>query len=142
MSQEKSVGVLLFTGAAPKQVFLLLLRYGAGHWSFAKGHVEQGESEKQTALRELEEETGIGEGELEFVDGFRETTQYFFKRDDMTIPKTVVLFLAHAKKKPAVKLSDEHTQFAWLSGKEALERITYESDRQVLRAALDFIAKH
>ena len=56
---EKSCGVVLFR-EDPRREYLIL-HYPGGHLDFAKGHVEKGEerAEKRTALRELEEETGI-----------------------------------------------------------------------------------
>ena len=45
-----------------------------GHWGFVKGHVEDNETEKETALRELKEETGLSK--VEFIEGFKEKTHY------------------------------------------------------------------
>ena len=56
---------------------LILLRHRfGGHWSFPKGHVEQGENEQQTAMREVKEETGVS---ITLLDGFRESVEYFPK---------------------------------------------------------------
>ena len=63
---EHSCGIVLF-----HENKVLLLKYkGGGHWDFPKGHIENNESETETALRELKEETGISEVTL-FSD-FRE----------------------------------------------------------------------
>ena len=69
---DKSCGVVLFNSGK-----VLLLRHsstssrGGGHWDFPKGHIDEGESEIQTALRELEEETGIAHTNV--IAGFRDT---------------------------------------------------------------------
>ena len=56
---EKSCGIVLFHS----EDFLLIqhsVKLGEkGHWDFPKGHMERGETEIQTALREVEEETGL-----------------------------------------------------------------------------------
>ena len=75
---DKSCGVVLFNSGK-----VLLLRHSSissrgGHWDFPKGHIEDGESEIQTALRELEEETGIAHTNV--IDGFRDTINYIFSR--------------------------------------------------------------
>ncbi|MFZ5500518.1 MAG: NUDIX domain-containing protein, partial [Candidatus Micrarchaeota archaeon] len=56
MPDEKSCGIVLFSEDGGR--LYLLLHYTAGHWDFPKGHVEADESEAETALRELLEETG------------------------------------------------------------------------------------
>ena len=54
MKFEKSCGCIVLNN---EQV--LLVKHNKGHWDFPKGHVEEGETEKQTALREVKEETNI-----------------------------------------------------------------------------------
>ena len=67
--QEHSAGAVIFRNEPGKKLYLLL-HYESGHWDFAKGHVEKGETIEQTIGRECEEETGIRD--LEFIDGFSE----------------------------------------------------------------------
>ncbi len=140
MPSEKSVGVVLYAGAAAAPVFLIL-HYGAGHWSLPKGHVEPGESEEQTALRELREETGISPQQIILVRGFRATITYSFKRSGKRIGKTVVFFLARARRKPVVELSFEHRAFAWLPVQKAISVITYASDKTVIKKAASFLKR-
>ncbi len=141
MLQEKSAGIILFSGAGPRRKYLLL-HYGAGHWSFPKGHVEAGEDEREAALRELDEETGISEREILFVGGFLEKIEYFFKKGGETIHKRVLFYLAKtAKPTPAVKLSFEHTAAEWLSYRQAFQKISFNSDKSVLQKAREFLDK-
>ena len=59
MKREKSCGALVYriTQSGQKELLFIKHRHGT-HWSFPKGHMEEGESEVQTALREVKEETG------------------------------------------------------------------------------------
>ena len=57
--REKSCGALVYRKKQDKYELLLIKHRYGGHWSFPKGHVEQGENELQTALREIKEETGL-----------------------------------------------------------------------------------
>ena len=133
---DKSCGVVLFNSGK-----VLLLRHsplssrGGGHWDFPKGHIDDGETEIQTALRELEEETGIAHANV--IDGFRETITYTFSGGKKQIGKEVVFFIATTKESK-VTLSHEHIDYSWLDFDSAFSRLTYDNARQVLRSAIDF----
>ena len=132
--QEKSCGAVVFKN--DMEVSYLLLRYGAGHWDFVKGNVEPNESERDTVIRELREETGIAEAV--FFDGFRVRIEYFYRRQGETIRKEVVFFLVEAKTN-AVKLSFEHVDYAWLNYQQAAEKLTFKNAEDVLRKANAFV---
>ena len=133
---DKSCGVVLFNSDK-----VLLLRHssissrGGGHWDFPKGHIDDGETEIQTALRELEEETGIAHANV--IDGFRETITYTFSGGKKQIGKEVVFFIATTKESK-VTLSHEHIDYSWLDFDSAFSRLTYDNARQVLRNAIEF----
>ena len=69
---EKSCGIILYN----EKKEYLIIRHVAGHWDFPKGHVENSETEEETALREILEETGL---EAIIFDGFRETVNYLVR---------------------------------------------------------------
>ena len=73
MKREKSCGVLVLRQQVDELYVVLLRHRFGGHWSFPKGHVEAGESERQTALREVREETGLTGINIEFSYTFRAT---------------------------------------------------------------------
>lgn len=88
MKTEKSCGGVVFTKSEKSIQFLLVQSKRNGHWFFPKGHVENNETEEQTALREIYEEVGLS---IYIIPGFRETFSYI----DYTkhVDKTVVFFL-------------------------------------------------
>ena len=133
MPREKSCGAVVFH--RNREVQYLLLHYGAGHWDYVKGQVELGESEKDTVMRELREETGIANARL--VEGFREEIRYFYKREGETIYKEVVFFLVEAQGSQ-VTLSYEHVGFKWLNYQEALAKLTFANAKNVLKKAHEF----
>jgi len=134
---ERSAGIIV---ASPAKKFLVL-HYAEGHWSFAKGHVEDGESDLEAAQRELKEETGIDAAVLEMVEGFTAETGYWYTGNGRHAPKgerrqkQVVFFLARIKDEPQIETSGEHLAGEWLSFKDAAKRLTYEKDREILRRA-------
>ena len=112
------------------------MRYkGRGHWDFPKGHIEKGESETETTLRELREETGISNVKL--FSNFREKIQYSFKRGSSFIKKQVIFFLGETEQS-SITLSHEHTDFVWASSDDALNTITYQKSKSILDKALLF----
>ena len=86
--REKSCGTVTFT-KIDGEIKYLLTRTDYGVYGFAKGHVEDGESERQTAVRETWEETSI---KPKIVNGFRKTIQYKLKNGN---DKTVVFYLGY-----------------------------------------------
>jgi len=144
--EEVSCGAVIFRGGGregkegAKREYLLL-KYGGGHWGFVKGHVEKGEECTQTAMREAEEEAGLAEGLLEFVPGFDEKIDYFYTMDGKKMHKEVTYFLAECLMSMAVKLSREHTDYAWTPYDGAMKILTYENDKRVLEKAEEFLNK-
>lgn len=134
---EKSCGIIVFRREAEGLKFLLL-HYPGGHWDFPKGHVEKVDaSEEATARRELQEETGITE--VSFVSGYHESMYYEFNRGyKERVKKVVVYFLAETKEE-AVAISFEHQNFTWLPYEEALERLTYENAKELIRKAQPYL---
>ena len=149
MPVERSAGAVIFRESKKGREYLLLHHQShdnkrasrpvsTGHWSFAKGHVEKGETTEETVRREVKEETGITK--LEFISGFKETIRYFVNYDGQKRLKFVAFFLAKTNQQK-VTVSFEHQGFAWLSYEKAVDTATYRSDKQVLKAAEAFIAK-
>ncbi|MFQ6064906.1 MAG: bis(5'-nucleosyl)-tetraphosphatase [Candidatus Bathyarchaeia archaeon] len=134
MPRERSCGAVVFRKNG--QVRYLLLHYEAGHWGFVKGEPEKDESDEDTVRRELEEETGIAEAN--FIGDFREEISYFYRRGGQTIYKQVTYFLVQVKSSE-VKLSYEHVGYAWLSYREALEKLAFKNARNVLKKAHELL---
>lgn len=141
MRKEKSAGAIVFRREGGK-IKYLLLHYESGHWDFPRGHIERGEKELETAEREIIEETGIKN--LNFIPGFRVSSDWFFKKKInggfFTVYKTAVLYLAETKTRK-VKISREHIGYKWLSFAKAMERVTYDNAKKLLEKAEKFLKK-
>ena len=134
MNYEKSCGAVIYTIVDGKRLYLIEVMQ-KGHTSFCKGHVEENESEHQTAAREIREETGL---EVKFVEGFRQTVEY---SPDTDCLKTVVFFLADADSTNVTIQEEEVREIERLPYEEALTKLTFDSDRDILRQAECFLNK-
>jgi len=153
MPKEKSAGVIIFRKENNVNHYLLL-HYAPsepgkhGHWGFAKGHVELGETEEQTAIRETEEETGIRD--LKILPGFKEPEKYFFRKvyglkgearkKAPWVFKLVIFFIAETKQKE-IKISDEHSDFLWVTYEEATKKLSFKNAKEILKKANTFVLK-
>ena len=138
MPQEKSCGAVIFT-KHKDGIKYLLLHYEAGHWDFPKGRQGKNEKEEQTAAREIKEETQIED--VEFIDGFKETVKYFYKKGEETVYKEVIFFLAKSQTEH-VELSKEHIGYAWVSFEHAMKKLTYNNSKELLEKAEKFLKKN
>ena len=129
MIEERSSGAVLFSETSSGRIFLLL-NYPSGHWDFVKGNIENGETPRQTVIREIKEETCIVD--VEFVNGFEDKIEYHYRRDGNIVHKEVVFFLAKTKTTD-VKISHEHLGFVWLSFNDELKKLTYKNAQNVLK---------
>ena len=128
--REKSCGAVVFLKNS--EVKYLLLHYEAGHWDFVKGNVELNESEQETVIRELREETGITDAR--FIEDFKEKIDYFYRRQGVTIHKEVIFFLMETHTE-TVTISFEHVGYIWLNYQQAKEKLTFKNARDVLQKA-------
>lgn len=131
MKREKSCGAIVFREANDKQLpeLLLVKHRCGGHWSFPKGHVEAGENEIQTAVREVKEETGL---DITLLKGFRERVEYAPKPGVM---KEVVYFLARAKHDHVVMQEKEIAQTMWVDIEQAERVVTFDNHKNLIRKA-------
>jgi 8-oxo-dGTP pyrophosphatase MutT (NUDIX family) len=134
---EKSCGAIVYIKRFSSILFLLL-HYEAGHWDFVKGNVEVNETEKETVVRELREETGITDAC--FVDEFREKIEYYYRRQGKTVHKEVIFYLMETNTE-AITISFEHVGSIWLSYDQAIEKLTFKNAKLLLNQANDFLNK-
>ncbi|MEC7508835.1 MAG: NUDIX domain-containing protein [Candidatus Thermoplasmatota archaeon] len=129
---ETSCGVVLVNYGA-----VLLLQYPQGHWDLPKGHVEYDDSDRvATMRRELAEETGISD--VTVLNGFEERSEYGFRHKGKRKTKEVYWYVAETETME-VNLSHEHRGYLWLDWDQALETITHDETRSVVRLAQRFV---
>lgn len=128
MIYEKSCGAVVVDASGDRPLYLCVLQ-GAGHWSLPKGHVEEDENEKVTAVREIKEETGL---DVEFIGEFRAEARYAPKPGVM---KTVVFFLAKPVGGILAPNMDDTRACEWLTLEQAKDRMIYQDTQDILDEA-------
>ncbi len=130
MKEEHSIAAVVYY-----EDQYLLLKYGLGHWGFVKGHKEKGESNEETILRELEEETGITDAII--IGDFKKDFEYYFKFKGEKIHKSVTCYLIESKTREVI-ISYEHEDYIWLPIEKALQKATFDNSKKILRKAREF----
>ena len=132
MRREKSCGAVLFRDLSGERIFLVL-HSTQGHWTLCEGHVEPGETEQETAVREIREETGLT---VAFVENFRRVVTY---SPDPGVTKDVVFFLGRADDGPVSCQPEEVREALFLPLADAVSRLTHPSDQETLEQAAAFL---
>jgi len=133
-AEEKSCGAVIWRRTDKGHEYLLA-QHGAKHWSFPKGHVENDETEVETARREILEETGLT---ADIDTGFREVVTYYPKPG---VIKDVVFFIATPTGGEEHAQEEEIRQLGWFSFADAQPLVTFATDIEVLKAAEAYINK-
>ncbi len=135
MLETKSFGAVLYRKNGDRLEYLLLKHANGGHWSLCKGHPEGNETEQETALREIWEETGLV---VRFKKAFRAVISYSPYEG---VHITVVFFLVKTKKKRLKLQKDEILNSVWLEYEDALKLLIHHDVAGVLSQAHNFLFK-
>lgn len=133
MRHEKSCGAIVYRKFHGNTELLLIKNQNGGHWSFPKGHVEGAETEEETAVREIMEETGIS---VILDTSFRHVITYAPKKETT---KDVVYFLARAVTYDYIPQEEEIAQIKWVEINHAATLLSYDNDRQLVSQAKEQI---
>lgn len=127
MEKEKSCGAIVYN----QNNEVLVVKHNAGHWDFPKGHMEKDETEQQTAIREVKEETNI---DVELYDNYRYEIHYSPKEN---VEKTVVFFLAKNLSNDTHKQDAEIANIGWFKYEEAMNMLTFEDAKKLLKSSYE-----
>ena len=136
MPFEKSCGAVVFT-RRNGEIRYVLAQNLEGYYGFPKGHMEAGETEVETALREIREEVGLSP---RLIDGFRTCDEHPIPCKPGVI-KQVVYFLAEYTDQQITFQKEELLSAPLVSYEEALSLFVFEGSRRILTEAHAFLNK-
>lgn len=139
MLTEKSCGAVVFT-RQNGEIKYLLIRSVEGFYGFPKGHMEANETEEETALREIFEETGL---KVSLFPIFKTAEEHpFTRKDGVPALKKVTYFLAEYADQTPVRQESEVESLELFDYSAAMEKIEFESNRRVLSDANEFLTTY
>lgn len=132
--RETTAGGVIFRRNKKQEIEILLTQDAKDRWTIPKGHIEPGETPRQTAEREINEETGLKE--MKLFDHLGKT-QFRYRRQNSLILMTMHVFLVKA-----LGDSDQLAKEDWMNGigwfkfNEALDKIEYEGIEKLMLLAM------
>lgn len=129
LRRERSCGAIVFremTGGTR----VLLVQHKPGHWSFPKGHVEPGETDHETAIREVLEETGV---RIRILSPFERSSTYSPRPG---VSKTVVFFLGDYLGGRLEPQLSEVREARWMPVEQAWNLLVFDRDLEIFKEAL------
>ncbi len=137
MIAEKSCGAIVYT-VENNKIKYVIVRSKEGIYGFPKGHIEGTESETETALREVLEETGLI---VRLIDGFRTEDTHKFIRNGETRLKHIVYFLAEYSDQVLKAQESELSSVHLMDYETAVSVFQFESSKRLLSEAHDFLMR-
>ena len=125
MGREKACGAIII-----KDKKVLLIQQNDGNWGFPKGHVEEGETEEQTAIREVKEETNI---DVIVDTSKRYAIEYELLNGNM---KEAVFFVAKPTSEDLKRQETEIATIEWVDFVDVDKKLSFENTREVFRKVL------
>lgn len=126
-TEEKSYGIIPLRKNGDKWQ-VLLIKHQAGHWAFPKGHPEEGETARDTAARELTEETNLKI--VGIISEIPIQENYIFQREGFLVYKTVEYFLAIVHGDITIQ-EEELADFEWVNLLDAKTKITFSEGKNL-----------
>jgi ADP-ribose pyrophosphatase YjhB (NUDIX family) len=132
--REPTAGGVIFRRGKKEQLEILLIQDAKNRWTIPKGHIEEGETAKETAKREIGEETGLQDV---IVLSWLGKINFRYRRETSLVLMTTEIFLVQAQgDTDALKPEEWMNGIKWFSANEALDKIEYDDIGKLMLLAL------
>jgi 8-oxo-dGTP diphosphatase len=126
----EAAGGVLWKDTSSGRKLAIIHRQRYDDWSLPKGKRKQGERWAETALREVQEETGCRASLGKFIG----SASYVINHHGT--PKVVLFWHMDTKNEPGFQPSDEVDRLKWVSPQKALKILSYEDERDIIKKAI------
>lgn len=130
---EKSAGVIIYQEIDSEIKYLIVKTKIQQVWGFPKGHLEDNETEKEAAIREVYEEVGL---KVEMIEGFKESIQFIMHNGK---EKKVSYFISKTNESNLEYIDNTIDSHLWLNYNELLTKLEYEDIKIIFKKAHKFI---
>lgn len=139
--REPTAGGIIYRQATDKKTIeILLIQDAKGRWTIPKGHIEEGETARQAAEREIREETGLAK--MEVLDWLGKINFRYRRANSLVLMTTEIYLVKAIGDTNSVKPEKWMASLAWLPTSEALDKIEYEDIGKLILLALKKIRQH
>lgn len=138
--REPTAGGVVWRRNEKGQIEILLIQDAKDRWTIPKGHIEEGETARQTAEREIGEETGL---KKMTVQGWLGKINFRYRRQQSLVLMTTEIFLVHAEGDTDDLTPEEWMRgIKWFPATESLDKIEYEDIEKIILLGLKKIRKN
>jgi|SRR5215213_4949747 len=124
-------GVVVRSDKGTPHFLVIRAKKNPNHWIFPKGHIEDGESAKDAAIRELREEAGIEATVLDRIGDL-----------EFTYAEEIIVVEFYLLRYSRTIGGGEQREFCWCKYEEALDRLSFDDAKSLLGSALKILEKH
>ena len=138
--EDFSYGVIPVRKNKSNQYLFCIVQHHDKHWGFPKGHKEQGESDREAAIREVREETGINK--INLIEGKIFSQRYSFEDRGVLYNKTVVYFLGFTSlinSTTEEDFKDEITEIRWLNKDDVLKLMVFPETKKFFEEVIEYL---
>ena len=134
--REPTAGGIVFrhNRHQPQQIEILLIQDAKDRWTIPKGHIEEGESAKQTAAREVKEETGLAK--LKVLNWLGKINFRYRRHHSLVLMTTEIFLVKALGDTNKIEPEDWMNGIKWFPANEALDKIEYEDIGKIILLAL------
>ena len=137
--REPTSGGVVFRRNTKNEVEILLIQDAKDRWTIPKGHIEEGETAKETAIREIGEEAGL---EKVKVINWLGKINFRYRRVNTLVLMTTQIYLVQALGDTnKIKKEEWMNGIQWFSFNDALDKIEYEDIGKLILLAMQRIRK-